>query len=87
MVNHNLSPHGTLATLLGEKGVRLYFAVLLFLSLVKEVHTKVGGLLIRSFDNQKTLPSTLSMLMTQDLIFLPSLHKPINRLISGLLLL
>lgn len=82
MENHNLSPHGNPAALLVEKGVHLFFA-----ELVKEVYTKVGGLLIISFDNQKTLPSTLSMLMTQDLIFLPSLHKPINRLISGLLLL
>lgn len=87
MVNHNLSPHGNPAAFLVEKGVHLFFALFLFLSLVKEVYTKVGGLLIILFHNQKTLPSTLSMLMTQDLIFLPSLHKPINRLISGLLLL
>lgn len=40
-----------------------------------------------TFDNHKTLPSTLSMLMIQDLIFLLCFHKPINRLISGLLLL
>lgn len=80
-------PHGYPTALLVERGVCLFFAVILFLSLVSEVDTKVGGLLIISFDNYKTLPSTLSMLMIQDLIFLPSLHKPINRLISGLLLL
>lgn len=70
------------------RGVYAYFfAVMLFLILEREIHTKAGGLLIIPLDNHKTLPSTLSMLMIPDLIFLPSLHKPINRLISGLLLL
>lgn len=79
--------HDNPTALLVVRGVCLFFAVLLFLSLEREIHSKAGGLLIISFDNHKTLPSTLSMLMIQDLIFLPSLHKPINRLISGLLLL